>query len=681
MAYAVPYIIYAAIAIATIAASYYMTTRVDVKGQKMKPATLDSFTITYCEEGTVVPLIYGTVRVPGNILWYGNLGVDVSHAHGPGRPIDGYFYSLDVWQGIGQGLLEIIGLYSGDKLATATNSYDYDPVVGGMSGGISRTFTTQEGLSQTVIYNPGDSNYYPSEPGSSGAILHPICHAFMPQWDMPKNQTYLPTIHWVVKHRWPANFPLNNAELYNGDNAAAIIYDLLVKSGETSFNISTFQYAANYWAQLGYGLNLSFSEQLDALELIQQIFNYVDGCLIQNADGEWELYAYSASDTADDEISTDDFLDFSLSRNSWDSVPNFFIANYTDALADYSRRTVRFPNSALIAMLGYRLTKTIDLTAFNNSSSASRRMWEIGKQYSFPKLTAQFKTDLRFHEWRIGMVVSLTHSEYGISGADFRITSKTMEDLDKNEITFEAEQMMSSLLDGSFQIGGETEQETPDFSPDPLPYQAAFELPYILAYGNYPPAYLLLGARSGSDTLFNVYISYDGGVGYSFVKSATLWSLHGTLNHDYDSSHTSQSDPTAIDLVFYREDPVFETLTDAEFPYTDRYALIGNEILRFKTVSPGSGDNDLLLTTIERGCFNTPIEDHYQDDSIWLFELGDGMVLEGITAPSFHLKFVPVTGGSSADISECVAIAVTSTGKASGHSESPSLSPSASTSA
>jgi hypothetical protein len=125
-------------------------------------------------------------------------------------------------------------------------------------------------------------------------------------------------------------------------------------------------------------------------------------------------------------------------------------------------------------------------------------------------------------------------------------------------------------------------------------------------------------------------------------------------------------------MVFYREDPVFETLSDAEFPYTDRFALIGNEILRFKTVSPGSGANDLLLTTIERGCFNTPIENHSQDDAIWLFELGDANVLEGVTAASFYLKFVPVTGGSGASISECSAISVTSTGKAAGHSESPS---------
>ena len=657
MAAAVPYLIYAAIVIAAAAATYYFSRQVDPKSQNMKPATLDSFSVTYCEEGTVVPLIYGTCRVPGNILWYGNLRTEIDHARGPGRPIAGYWYYLDVWQNIGHGLLEIIGLYSGDKVATPTNSYTYTP--GSAPGaGITRTFTTQDPKSsQTVIYNPGDSIYYPTEPGANASAMHPVCHAFMDGWTLPKNSTYLPTIHWVVKHRWQTWFPINNPTLGNGDNPAAIIYDLLVKAGETSFNLTSFQEASYVWFLKGYGLNLSFSEQLSAKELIQTVFNYVDGVLRQNAAGEWELLAYSDSDAATgNAIETDDFVEFTFARDSWDSVPNYFVANYQDASADYTRRTVRLPNSALIKMLGYRRTKTVDLTAFNSATTASARLWELTKRYSFPILRIQFKTDLRFHGVNVGDVRNITNSDYGISNADFRITSKGMEDLDKNLISFEAEQLWSTLFDGSFEVGGNPNPPDVDYSPSPLVYQSAFNLPAATTYGS--GAFLLLAARAGTEAYFNVYISYDGGVGYSFVKSATLWSLRGVLNHDYDSSHTSQSDPTAIDLKFYREDPVFESLTSEAFPYTDRFALIGNEIMRFQTVSPGTESDDLLLTTIERGCFSTPVEDHSQDDEIWLFELGDGNVLDGISATSFHLKFVPVTGSLGADISECIAIPV-----------------------
>ena len=83
--------------IAAATAYYAYSVQPNLKGQDMKPATLDAFSVTYCEEGTVVPLIYGTVRVPGNMLWYGNLNTVVEHANGPGQPIAGYHYYLDLW--------------------------------------------------------------------------------------------------------------------------------------------------------------------------------------------------------------------------------------------------------------------------------------------------------------------------------------------------------------------------------------------------------------------------------------------------------------------------------------------------------------------------------------------------------------------------------------------------------
>lgn len=666
--------IYAGVLAISAALAYYSYTQIPKpKGQDMKPATIDSFNITYCEEGTVVPLIYGTVRTPGNMLWYGNLVTVVSHANGPGQPVEGYLYWLDVWQGIGIGLLEIIGAYSQDKLVELTNSYTYTPGAA-PAFGITRTLT-EDGRAQTIIYNPGDSPYVPTEPGEDAAAMNPVCHVFCDGWHMPMSSTYFPTIHWVVKHRFPSWFPISNAELSNGDNPAAIIYDLLLKAGESSFDLASFQTAADYWATKGYGINISFSQQAEARECIQTIFNYVDGVCRQQSDGSWYLLAYTDSDVAEDELDTQDFVEFNITRNSWDSVPNYFIANYSDASADYSRRTVRLPNSALISMLGYRRTQTIDLTAFTDGTTASARLWELAKRMSYPSIRVSFKTDLRFHALQVGSVVSVTHSDYSIVGAEFRITSRTIEDLDKNLISFEAEQLLSTLFDGSFQVGGSTQASTPTYAPSPLVYQKVFELPYTLAYGT-SPAFLVLGARPGTEELFGVYISYDGGIGYTLFQSATQWAQRGTLLYDYNSGATGN-----IDLAFFREDPVFASLSDSEFPYTERFALIGNELVRFQTVTPGSGDNDLVLGGIIRGVFNTPVESHFQDDEIWLFSLVDSIVLQGITAGNFHLKFVPVSGSAAADIALCSAIPVTAENKALGHSESPSLSPSASASA
>ena len=646
-------IIYGVILLGMVVLTYYtMTHQPSLKGQDMKPATLDAFAITYCEEGTVVPLVYGTVRLPGNMLWYGNLRTEANVVRGPGQPVDGYWYWLDVWQSIGIGLLEIVGMYVADKVAVMTDSYTYTPGAAPVFG-ITRTLT-EDGRSQTITYNPGDSAYVPAGPGENAAAMNPVCHVFASQWLMPKSSTYMPTIHWVVKHRFPSWFPITGAEMANGDNPAAIIYDLLLKAGETSFNLASFQTAADYWTSKGYGINISFSQQGEAKELITQVFNYVDGLLRQQADGAWELLAFTDTDASVESIETEDFVEFVINRSAWDSVYNFFVANYTDQTADFSRRTVRLPNSALIAALGYRRTKTIDLTAFRDVTSASARMWEVGKRLSFPPITLSYKTDLRFHALYEGSVVSITNSEYGIVAADFRITARTVEEIDKNLISFEAEQCLSTLFDGSFQMGGSGGTPYTPILPAPLVYQRVFELP--AAFSTYTvPSFLVLGARAGAEEGFNVYISYDGGVGYASFQFASVWSQRGVLLNDYNSAAI---DPIPINLQFYREDPIFASISAGEFAVSTRFALMGDELLRFQYVNPGTGANDLILTTIERGYGGTPVQTHLQDSEIWLFNLNDSIVLQNIVASNFYLKFVPVSGSVSADIALCTAIPV-----------------------
>jgi len=148
---------------------------------KPTPATVDAFGITTAEEGGVVPLIFGTVRLPGNILWHGNFRTETKHARGEGRPIEGYWYILSMWQEIGQGLLEIIDVYIQDKKASWKNYYTYTP--GSGSGGISRQLKDSwSGTNQDIIYNPGDRDYYPSAPGELSAIMNPVCHVFCDRW-------------------------------------------------------------------------------------------------------------------------------------------------------------------------------------------------------------------------------------------------------------------------------------------------------------------------------------------------------------------------------------------------------------------------------------------------------------------------------------------------------------------
>ena len=113
---------------ATVATTLFAKGPRSTKGADMAPANLDAFRLTTAEEGTVIPRVFGTVRLPGNLLYYGNLSSEPEYEEttvgGKGgkkkkqKVLQGYHYRMDVWQGIGMGPLELVGVYQDDRLLT-----------------------------------------------------------------------------------------------------------------------------------------------------------------------------------------------------------------------------------------------------------------------------------------------------------------------------------------------------------------------------------------------------------------------------------------------------------------------------------------------------------------------------------------------------------------------------------
>ena len=94
---------------ATVATTLFAKGPRSTKGADMAPANLDAFRLTTAEEGTVIPRVFGTVRLPGNLLYYGNLSSEPEYEEttvgGKGgkkkkqKVLQGYHYRMDVWQG------------------------------------------------------------------------------------------------------------------------------------------------------------------------------------------------------------------------------------------------------------------------------------------------------------------------------------------------------------------------------------------------------------------------------------------------------------------------------------------------------------------------------------------------------------------------------------------------------
>jgi hypothetical protein len=619
--------------------------RPDVQQSDMAPNTLDSFKLTMAEEGSVVPLVFGTARLSSNILWYGDLitkevteSVDTGGKGSDGGSQDvtvGYDYWLSLWYGICIGpVAALVGTYNNDA---------YNP--GGLAGAESSTF------------NLGYEDEYPTEVGEYSSKINPVCHMFLKNFYLGRNVSTVPTIHWVVTRN--AISALSNGFDSDGSNPAAVIYNLLTMAGVPSNLIETtsFQDACNYWNLEYCNINIVFSKQIELRKAINRVFTYVDGNIRQDSLGRFELKPWRRDDTYDVEIvDKTEFKKFTFTRKTWDDCYTDFRANYIDKDQHYTKRTVRVINTAVQQIIGYSRQITIDLTAFIDVGYASKRLWELARKMSYPIASVSCIVSLKYSSYREGDIVRINHADYGISDMDFRIIKVELGGADSNEINWELEQFIESIFDANYSTAGGTSWTTPDNSPV-APYDAdVFELPYTTTYG-LKPAFLLLIARKGAETGYSAIYSIDG-VDYSSGGSFGTFSQHGSLDEEYTQNTYSIDDEIGILYTPDREDPEFDTVSRGSLFETNRIAIIGmSEIVAFQTVTP-VGTNQIRLTGVIRGLLNTPISTHTIGTEIWITRDGDN-VLTGISLSSFKVKLLPYFGSETLDASEVSAIDVT----------------------
>jgi len=610
-----------AIAAATAAYSIYTMRKNQDNRTNMDPASLDDFGVTQSREGQVIPLVYGTVRLNGNIIYYGNLVTEeiteaVGGKGGGGKDITtGYRYYLDVWQGICEGKVEIIDTYINDDKQAVT--------------------------ADDTIFNDGTNGLFPDWAGEYASPLPGIAHIGYKKMFVGENATNLPTVHFIVKRVLQTG--INNENMASGSNPAAVIYDILLKAGADAadIDIASFNKAADYWYNRDYGLNITFSSQAEPSEMINRVLRFVDGVLYIDSDGRYALKALDPSDTYVAEMTEDDFISFEFIRGSYDETFNSFRGTFKDKDNHYSQRVVTVDNPANRFITTKKYPLSVDLSAFTDKSIASKRLFEIMKRRSYPAAKINCEVALYFDTLKIGDVVRISHSDYNITQSDFRIVNIDYSTIDKGRIKFQLIQMIEALFDDIFQIGGGTLVEEPDNDGTPFVKQAVVELEYN-SETEKKPAFLLLAAREkGIETSFDVLFS-SSGTDYVTAKNATKFAQFGTLAEAYPANTRKIDDERGILYTPYKYDeaPKFVSLSRQDLFFRRRIAVMGDEILAFQTVEP-EGVAEYRLKGVIRGILNTPILQHNQGDPIWLCEVSEDNVLEGITSNEFYLKFLP----------------------------------------
>ncbi len=618
------------IATVVVGLVFYFLWKPNIPRTDMSPANLDSFTVTQAKEGSVIPWIAGRVRIPGNIIYYGNLvteaimseGSSGGKGGGGGDPqTTGYKYYLDVWQSIALGKISIIKMWINDKEGTPD---------------------------ATVEFNDGTQSTYPTEPGSNANKLKGVAHQFLKSWFLGDNTTYVPTIHYLAESDYSGH-PVSNAIMTNGINPAAICYQIFLDAGVPSYDMSLakFNTAAAYWYNKGYGLNLAISRQAKVKTHIGHILSYVGGVFGRDENDLIFIKAFDPTESASYTIDAEeDFIKWTFYRKGWADTDNAFTGKFIDEDQEYTERVVRCYNSANIRIQNKVKPKSVDLTAFRTETIASQRLWEIMKHESYPGAQITGETNLKYSRMLVGDVVAITSSEYGITDAEFRVIDKDISEVDSNIVKFKFIQMVERLFDSNYQSGGESEWTNPDYTPSPLVYQKVFELPYnpvtMRARG-----FLMLGARVHSfETGFLVRTS-PSGTDYETSANLTTWAQYGTLDATYPIDTLEIDDDIGILFTPYRDDPEFGTIDRTTLFSKARYALVDSEIMKFQSYTP-EGSTQVRLLGVCRGIMNTTIAVHNSATPIWLFNL-DNNIMTGITSDNFYTKFLPYFGSKTVE--------------------------------
>lgn len=627
------------IALASAAASFFFYKPQNNNQESMNPTSLDQFGVTQASEGQVVPLVYGKCKTVGNLLWYGNLETEAvkekqSGGKGGGKKkkvTTGYKYYLDVWQNISMGKVTIIKTYLQDKEESI--------------------------VADSTTFNDGTQNTYNAIPGSYANKISGCCHVFYKRWYLGENNTTVPVIRFVVERTLDTGLTYEN--LASGSNPAAIIKDILLQGGVDNANIDTtsFQDAADFWNTKGYGLNILFQKQQDIAQMIEFVLGFVDGVVFIDQDGNFKLKAFKDVVVIIDTLNQDDFIEFSFSRYGYDELNNDFRATFVDEDKDFSERVINVQNPALIKLTGNVKQQSIDLTAFRNVDVASKRLTEMMKRLSYPLAEIEFKTNLSFSALEQGDVITVNHSDYSITNMDFRIVDINYEEIDKNELSFKAQQIIENIHDDNYKEAGGTQWAEESYTMLDLAKVKIFEMPYNSTTQKKPSYLILMARETGFETGIELIIST--GSDYSTYANLSTFSQAGSLDEDYVLNTYNVDDDIGILYTPYKENfaPIFDSISRADLFGLQRVVIIDNEMMAFQTIIP-EGVESYRLTGIIRGILGTKKALHAISSTIYLCDIRDNLITN-LSVENFDVKLLPYVNNDQLDEGDATAHNIT----------------------
>lgn len=564
-----------------------------------KPQKLTTLSVQTSAYGVCIPMVWGTARVTGNLIWFGDfVAIENKQKQGgkAGGGITSYSYTYRTAFALGLvagQITDIPRVWSAkDKTTMAALGLD---LMTGAPG--------QAPWAYLAAKHPAQALNYPGM-GYVGAG----------SFDLGASAS-LPNLAFEVK--------MISAGVATTPDAAPwqIVTDIAVAGGLPSAKLGPLTAYTNFCGANGLFLSPALTEQKRAAEHLQDILEMTHTAAVAS-EGVIKLipygdvaasgngYTFTPATTPIYDLSDDDFLPLSgalpirIKRKSPADAKNRLRVEFKDRDNDYATAVVRAEDDAHIAQFGPRPEKTLTFEAIKTGAIASRVAW-LKLQYGLYILnTYEFRLGWRYCRLEPMDVVTLTHGMLGLTRQPVRILS--VEEDAEGGLTIKAEDFPKGAGQAPIVPPPEASGYSVDMNvaPGNAATPVVFEPPVSLA--GQPEVWLATsgGANFGGAA---VWVSLDD-VTYEQVGVFSGKSRHGLITATLPAVPDPDTTSTlAVDLSVSGGQLLGGTADDRDLYNT--LCWVDGELISYQNASLTAA-NRYNLTSLRRGAYGSSITSH-----------------------------------------------------------------------
>jgi hypothetical protein len=565
--------------------------------------------------GAVLPIVYGTTRISGNMLWYGGFTA-IAHQSSDNS-------------GRGGGSGGKGGGSSGGSSGGVTTSYTYTasfieavcegPIVTIGTVWSNKTLTSVAALGGTVMTGSTGQAAWPYLSSTAPTVALPysdIAYVGLPNFDLGGSPN-TPNLSFQVVGT------LAGTSLNGGAAAGLVVADFLNRCAFPAAKIGDLTAYNTYCQAMSFSVSPQLTEQQAANTTLadwatstNSEFVWSSGALTLVPYGDATVsangYTYTPNLTPQYDLTDDDFLHDDgadpviCTRADLADANNQYPLEFLDAGNAYNTAIVTVSDQAHIDSYGPRPAGVVQAHQFTDATTAMAAAHLIMKRSLWVRATYEFKLS----SWRYCLLdamdyVSITDTALGLSRELVRVTA--IEEDDTGLLTVTAEEVPGILASPAVYAFQRSTGFAHNFnaSPGEANIPVIFEAPDILATTGLE----VWIAASGSEYWggCEVWTSRDGQT-YSRAGIVTAPSRQGRLTTRLPAGEAFDTvNAVGIDLGMSRGSLTSASAVDAAALASLCYC--DGELLAYQTAAL-TGPNTYYLTGFVRGAYGTSIADH-----------------------------------------------------------------------